>query len=59
MVEAALYRMGEMDYDLVRVDYAVNMFRTWYLGMELTATVRNFIGIIITVLLFSQCWWMY
>ncbi len=32
MVEAALYRMGEMDYDLVRVDYAVNMFRTWYLG---------------------------
>lgn len=32
MVEAALYRMGEEDYDLVRVDYAVNMFRNWYLG---------------------------
>lgn len=32
MIEAALYRMGEEDYDLVRVDYAVNMFRNWYLG---------------------------
>jgi len=32
MVEAALYIMGEDDYDLTRVDYAVNMFKHWYLG---------------------------
>lgn len=32
MVEAALYVMGEPDYDLTRVDYAANMFESWYLG---------------------------
>ncbi len=32
MVEAALRVMGETDYDLTRVDYAVNMFEGWYLG---------------------------
>ena len=32
MVEAALRVMGESDYDLTRVDYAVNMFESWYLG---------------------------
>lgn len=32
MVEAALYVMGEKDYDLTRVDYAVNIFRGWYVG---------------------------
>ncbi len=32
MVEAALYVMGESDYDMTRVDYAVNMFENWYLG---------------------------
>lgn len=32
MIEAALYVMGEPDYDLTRVDYAVNMFEGWYLG---------------------------
>ncbi len=32
MVEAALYCIGEKDYDLVRVEYAVNMFQNWYLG---------------------------
>lgn len=32
MVEAALYVMGEEDYDMTRVDYAVNMFESWYLG---------------------------
>ncbi len=32
MVEAALYVMGEKDYDMTRVDYAVNMHRSWYLG---------------------------
>ncbi len=32
MVEAALYVMGESDYDMTRVDYAVNMFESWYLG---------------------------
>ncbi len=32
MVEAALYVMGEKDYDMTRVDYAVNMFEGWYLG---------------------------
>lgn len=32
MVEAALYVMGEQDYDLTRVDYAVNIFEGWYLG---------------------------
>ncbi|MBE5921959.1 MAG: DUF2264 domain-containing protein [Lachnospiraceae bacterium] len=32
MVEAALYVMGEDDYDLVRVEYAVNSFQKWYVG---------------------------
>lgn len=32
MVEAALRVMGEDDWDLTRVDYAVNMFESWYLG---------------------------
>lgn len=32
MVEAALYVMGEKDYDLVRVEYAVQSFETWYVG---------------------------
>ncbi len=32
MVEAALYVMGESNYDMTRVDYAVNMFESWYLG---------------------------
>ncbi len=32
MVEAALYVMGEPDYDRIRIDYAVHMFETWYKG---------------------------
>lgn len=32
MIEAALYCMGEPDYDLTRVDYAVNIFKGWYVG---------------------------
>lgn len=32
MIEAALFVMGVEDYDLTRVDYAVNMFKNWYMG---------------------------
>lgn len=32
MVEAALYIIGEKDYDLVRVEYAVRSFESWYVG---------------------------
>lgn len=32
MIEAALYVLGEDDYDMTRVDYAVNMFKKWYVG---------------------------
>lgn len=32
MVETALYVMGENDYDMTRIDYAVNMFEKWYKG---------------------------
>lgn len=32
MVETALFVMGECDWDKVRVDYAVQMFETWYKG---------------------------
>ncbi|MBQ8554587.1 MAG: DUF2264 domain-containing protein [Clostridia bacterium] len=32
MVEAALHVMGEKDADMTRVDYAVQMFESWYLG---------------------------
>ncbi|MCM1537660.1 MAG: DUF2264 domain-containing protein [bacterium] len=32
MVETALYVMGEADYDMTRVEYAVRMFQNWYVG---------------------------
>lgn len=32
MIEAALYRMGQPDYDMVRVEYAVRSFQNWYVG---------------------------
>ena len=32
MVETALYVMGEEDYDMTRVEYAVRMFVKWYVG---------------------------
>lgn len=32
MVEAALYVMGEEDYDVMRVDYALKQHEQWYLG---------------------------
>lgn len=32
MVEAALYVMGEPDYDLTRVEYGLRMFERWYVG---------------------------
>lgn len=32
MVEAALYVMGESDYDRIRIDYAEHMFEKWYKG---------------------------
>lgn len=32
MIEAALYILGEEDYDMTRVDYAVNIFKKWYVG---------------------------
>lgn len=32
MIETALYVMGEPDYDLTRVEYAVRMFLNWYVG---------------------------
>lgn len=32
MVETALYVMGEEDYDISRIDYAIDMFETWYKG---------------------------
>lgn len=42
MVEAALYVMGEKDYDLTRVEYAVNMFENWYLGDGIYGDGPNF-----------------
>ncbi|GIP43289.1 hypothetical protein J45TS6_17480 [Paenibacillus sp. J45TS6] len=32
MVEAALYMMGEEDFDVMRVDYALKQHEHWYLG---------------------------
>ena len=32
MIEAALYVMGEPDYDMTRVEYGVRMFWKWYVG---------------------------
>ena len=32
MIEAALYVMGEPDYDMTRVEYGVRMFLKWYVG---------------------------
>ena len=32
MVETALYVMGEPDYDMTRIEYAVRMFQRWYVG---------------------------
>lgn len=32
MVEAALYIMGEKDFDVMRVDYALKQHEHWYLG---------------------------
>ncbi|WP_211749805.1 DUF2264 domain-containing protein [Paenibacillus sp. Marseille-Q4541] len=32
MVEAALYVMGEEDYDVMRVDYALKQHEQWYVG---------------------------
>lgn len=42
MIEAALYVMGEKDYDMTRVDYAVNMFKNWYLGDGTYGDGENF-----------------
>ncbi|GCE04808.1 DUF2264 domain-containing protein [Dictyobacter aurantiacus] len=32
MIETALYRMGESDYDPMRIDYALKQHEQWYLG---------------------------
>lgn len=32
MIETALFVMGEKDYDLTRIEYAVRMFEKWYVG---------------------------
>ncbi len=32
MIEVALYIMGELDWDLMRVDYALKQHEQWYLG---------------------------
>lgn len=42
MIEAALYVMGEADYDMTRVEYAVNMFRNWYVGDGMYGDGPNF-----------------
>lgn len=42
MIEAALYVMGEKDYDMTRADYAVNMFKNWYLGDGMYGDGPNF-----------------
>ncbi len=42
MIEAALYIMGESDYDLTRVDYAVNIFKGWYVGDGMYGDGPNF-----------------
>ncbi len=32
MIEAALFVMGESDYDMTRIEYGVRMFLNWYVG---------------------------
>lgn len=48
MVETALYLLGEPDYDMVRIEYALHMFDIWYKGdsiygdgMELSCDYYN------------------
>lgn len=55
MVEAALRVMGESDYDLTRVDYAVNMFESWYLGDGVYGDGPKSAGITTTASSFSRC----
>lgn len=42
MIEAALFVMDSPDYDLTRVDYAVNMFKGWYVGDGMYGDGPNF-----------------
>ncbi len=32
IIEAALYKLGEDDWDPMRIDYALNQFEQWYVG---------------------------
>ncbi|MGN8646042.1 DUF2264 domain-containing protein [Gracilibacillus sp. HCP3S3_G5_1] len=42
IIETALYKLGEEDWDPMRIDYAVNQFEQWYVGDGLYSDGKSF-----------------
>ncbi|SFL69363.1 hypothetical protein SAMN04487943_103130 [Gracilibacillus orientalis] len=42
IIETALYKMGEDDWDPMRIDYALNQFEQWYVGDGLYSDGNSF-----------------
>ncbi|MFD2654924.1 DUF2264 domain-containing protein [Gracilibacillus thailandensis] len=42
IIETALYKLGEEDWDPMRIDYALNQFEQWYVGDGLYSDGKSF-----------------